>query len=153
MSDEYLANKWGSYLPSLFNCLLETTGAVLEIGLGDISTPILSTFCKMGKRTHVKVESNPEWRDRFPETFGEDALPGFAALTDWSVVFIDSSPGELRANYALMFKDSADFIVVHDFDAFDVADPFIKILDLWRYRFVNDSFRPHTLTLGRIWIP
>lgn len=145
--------EWGSYLPSLFSCLLATKGPVLEVGVGDISTPILRAFCSASKRPLVSIEDDDVWRAKLGVMWHTDSLATVLTLHQWSVVFLDHSPGGQRAAAANLFPESAEFIVVHDWSAPDVSEPFQPILQKWPFQKVDERFHPHTLVLGRREIP
>ena len=142
--------EWATYLPSLTSCLLATKGAVLEVGMGNFSTPMLRNFCRAADRQLVHVEDNFEWSGKFDTlSVSYDILSELAKMP-WSVIFLDHSPGSRRAQDALLFKDTAEFIVVHDFESEDVWSGFTDIIGPnWNYVQIDKRFKPWTLTLGR----
>jgi hypothetical protein len=74
------------------------------------------------------------------------------AQNQFSVVFLDGSPGHTRADQAILFRESANLIVVHDFSGAEVSDPFQPIIEKWPYRAVA-AFSPSCLILGNVPIP
>src|SRR5688572_25039234 len=143
---------WASYLADLVACLLNTTGPVLEVGAGKWSTPILRDFCKAAQRDFVSLDSDPAWRqDPTRLVLYDDVLPNLAQQA-WSVVFLDHSPGERRPADALLFADSAEYVVAYDY-APEVEASFEPVLKRWAFHKVSDRFSPRTLVLGRREIP
>jgi len=152
---------WGSHLVPLMACVCATRGAVLEIGAGHWSTPMLHRYCTAGGRRLVTLDNDRKWIEQFAdmrvcehELHGckyDDVLPALAKQ-QWSVVFLDQSPGGRRAADAMLFRDSADYILSHDYSGAEVYEPFAAVLDNWLYGAVA-RFSPSTLVLGRVPLP
>jgi hypothetical protein len=162
MQDVPIEQCWGSHLPSLFAALMATSGAVLEVGAGLWSTPLLRTFCQTARREFVTLEENAEWAERCGSCFVHLDFMGDVLKTiaqgPWSVVFLDHN-GHKRAEAAEIFARTAPYIVVHDWGAADIMKPFEPILHLWKHQFVDKRFSPATLTLtnsdelaDRVWM-
>ena len=149
MSDYKPEQCWASHLPALFSCLLATSGAVLEVGAGDWSTSLLRTFCEVAGRTFVSFEEDPVWAAKCgssytpPDSMARD-LKWMADQPGLSVVFLDHN-GHRRAADALLFVDSAEFVVIHDYPSPDI----FKNLDekRWKHQIVDKRARPWTLVL------
>jgi hypothetical protein len=146
MSDYKPEQCWASHLPALFSCLLATSGRVLEVGAGDWSTQLLRKFCEVGGRSFTSIEEDPAWAART----GSQHVP-LSSMTGWlcesgpwSVVFLDHN-GHVRAEHALLFVDSAEYVVIHDYPSPDIFDK----LDLskWKHHIVDKRARPWTLVL------
>jgi uncharacterized protein YqjF (DUF2071 family) len=149
MSDYKPEQCWASHLPALFSCLLATSGAVLEVGAGDWSTPLLRKFCEVAGREFYSLEENEAWAAKCGSKFV--ALAGMtsslftaARAEQWSVVFLDHN-GHRRAADALLFVDSAEYIVIHDYPAPEIFDSLE--LDRWKHHIVDKRARPWTLVL------
>lgn len=152
---------WGSHLVPLMACVCATRGAVLEVGTGNWSTPVLHTYCIAAGRKLVSVDEDRNWIDQYKRmqvcehyvgSCEYDVFLPEAASDKWSVVFLDHSPGQRRAADALLFRDCATYILVHDYSGAEIADAFAPILDRWPFRAVA-KFSPSTLVLGRQPIP
>lgn len=113
---------WSTHLPLLLAAVLKTEGPVLEIGIGNFSTPILHAVCKAMGRDLVSVEDDRQWVATFADEYagpqhefidGFDCLPALAER-QWGVVLIDESPGTRRGETLKLFGDCADFLVIHD---------------------------------------
>lgn len=118
-----LDQKFMTHLPSLFAALLATDGPVLEIGAGMGSTPILRAYCRATEREFVSVESEKKWAEAMDVMYDEDysTLPTLAK-GKWSVVFVDNAPAIRRGADAMLFKDSAEFVVIHDWESWEVRE-------------------------------
>lgn len=113
-----------SYYPLLFKALEETKGEVIEMGTGHGSTPLLHEYCTNKKRILHSYETEKDWISKFEHM--TSPLHTFTLLCRdcWdscsnmhfspSVVFIDHAPGERRQRDLILFKDTAEIIVIHD---------------------------------------
>lgn len=106
----------------LYPALLATSGEVVEMGVGDGSTPFLRRYCADTKRMLFSYENNYEWYRRMQDYNGEGHK--VTHVTDWdvvsqnhihpSVVLIDSAPGERRKIDVELFANKASVLVMHD---------------------------------------
>ena len=147
MSDYKPEQCWASHLPALFSCLLATSGAVLEVGAGGWSTPLLERFCKTAGRSFISLEENEKWARELGSVYvpADNMTIALQAQTGpWSIVFLDHN-GHRRAADALLFVDSAEYIVIHDYPSPDI----FKALDekRWKHQIVDKRARPWTLVL------
>lgn len=113
---------WGSHLPAIMACLAVTNGDVLEIGIGNFSTPILHAFCVSSGRDLISIEKSSDWYNKFTylKHNHHDLFTDWISNTNdkkrYSVVFIDDSPGgENRATSFRTYIDQSEFVIVHDF--------------------------------------
>jgi hypothetical protein len=150
-----VAVKYQSHLPALLACIAVTDGPVLELGVGHFSTPHLHALCGAMGRELVSVEPDEKWRVEFANkytgpnhTFTSEWM--HPHMRDWSVAFIDHSPG--GANRAAAFKaliEECEFVVVHDAqkdaENFQAIEPMLAGLN-WR---LCTSIFPHTLVASK----
>jgi len=154
-----------THLPALLSCLAVTDGPVLEIGVGEFSTPILHAACV--NRRLTSVESDKGWHDRFAVEYTRGAhvflwSPDYALLPELAqgyhqVVFIDHSPGVIRCPAALMFR-KADYIVIHDYEPGEPkpGEDLVRVDTIksqWPYVRECMKYYPHTIVLGQREIP
>lgn len=116
---------WNSYLPLLYQALENTSGDVIELGMGDGSTEKLHNYCKENGRNLTSYEANLEWYHKF-ERFRTQFHTLEYVGDNWQilheqqcgkqigVLFSDESPGEMRKYNVSMFCNTAKIIVVHD---------------------------------------
>ncbi len=116
--------EWSSFMPALLAVLAETTGPVLEVGVGFYSTRVLHEFCEQHRRPLLSLEEDSEWAAPFLRlasefhtiTYGPyDATLADAAKHQWSVILLDHSLGPRRGPDMALLLDHAEFIVVHDY--------------------------------------
>ncbi len=115
-------SNWDNHRPLLWLALENTSGPVLELGMGDGSTPYLHEYCKEKKRVLFSFENNLEYSNKFKYLNSE--LHSLSFITDWSlpidhkndwgVAFIDQAPAEQRHIDAIRLANSAQIVVVHD---------------------------------------
>jgi hypothetical protein len=156
-----MINPNGSHLPALVPCVVTTDGPVLELGLGEFSTPVLHSLC-FRTRTLLSVDGDPTaiynfsqlgdpWHEiRYdPDYRSLDEL----GLEFWSVVFVDHWPAERRAADVLKFTNT-EFLVIHDAEVPSIG-PVIMAQgkDKWPHIRLYQNFEPYTLILGRKEIP
>lgn len=153
-----------SHYPILASIISRTTGPVLELGMGYGSTPMLHTMTQP-ERTLWSVETDQEWFERL--SFLGNARHTVELCSSWEscraldqassfeVVFIDSSPGEKRKDLALLFKDTAKYVILHDAECDTMHGgggnyQYEKILPEFKYAEVYRLVRPHTLILSNL---
>jgi len=141
----------GSYLPILTKIVSETTGPVLELGVGFCSTPYLHWACYPLKRRLVSYENNPEyykfaesWKDTFHEIHCIKDWESIDISEPWSVAFVDHSPGGRRAEETKRLIH-ADYVVIHDTEnSSDRNYRLSTIRGLFKYRYKYRDAHPHT---------
>lgn len=113
-----------SYYPLLFMAMEETKqGDVIEMGMGNGSTPILHDYCEKAKRNLFSYEEKQEWFNKFLDKKSQNHI--LVYITDWDcvknnhatsakVIFIDHAPGERRKEDIVNFKDTKGILVIHD---------------------------------------
>jgi hypothetical protein len=106
-----------SYTPLLYRALLDTTGPIIECGMGNYSTNLLHNT---GRKV-ISIETSSEWISKFN-------VPDKLLIhpSEWvrvthlykpiaSIFFIDQAPGEVREKcIAELAKDFNGIIVAHD---------------------------------------
>lgn len=112
---------YSSHFPALMHAVSRTDGAVLELGAGLFSTPLLHYMCVPRGRRLVSVENNARW---FDSVKGFECELHKLILTDdwntpeiqqnWDVVFVDQAPPLARRDSILRFAHLAKYIVIHD---------------------------------------
>lgn len=167
---------YDTHLPSLQAAIALTSGPVLELGMGDGSTPYLNESCAKKGRLVISVDTNPEWWNRYlplasdnhqmhligKKTWAKE--PGdvrvIAAWDDWpipngiSVSLIDCAPGEVRTTLALRLRERSKFLVCHDFEEIDRSTPcgsnygWAKILPYFKFCYIDKTIRPWTAVLS-----
>lgn len=143
----------GSHIPLLIKLMPKVNLPILELGMGWNSTPLLHWLAKEKGLFIYSFESDPEWIKFFEEykdeghsvnlTNFENTFPG-----NYGLVFIDHRPAYKRKYSALKYKDTADYIVLHDSEQ---GKPYSydKIIDQFEDHFEYKSVgKPYTLVLS-----
>lgn len=122
---------WNSYLPLLWEALENTTGDVVELGMGDGSTVKLHDYSRdtsrYNQRNLYSYESNLDWYRKFEYLSGKNfAIHEVTYVgNNWEpmierhrepigVLFSDEAPGEMRKYNIAMFAQTAQVIIAHD---------------------------------------
>lgn len=135
---------WNSYLPLLWMALENTSGDVVELGMGEGSTVKLHEYCKHNSRRLYSYETDLEYYRKF-EKYRSDGHDVEWVGTNWQVMierhrqpigvlFSDEAPGEMRKYNISMFCNLAQVIVVHDSEpGNDHGYKFSLVRPLFRY--------------------
>lgn len=119
MSTEKL-NPYNTHLKLLLKACEQTTGAIVELGCGDYSTPVLHE--RFPERQIISVENSQDWIMKFShlrtdkhtfilvKDFANFSMPVPACGT----LFVDCDPGKQRRGIVLSQRDNASMMVVHD---------------------------------------
>lgn len=121
---------YGTHQKYLKECILKTSGNILEFGCGDYSTKFILDLIKDTNRKLISVENNLEWYLKISQTYLENENHKYIFTTNYqktceelknqmySVVFIDGSPWETRITALKNLKENAEYIIIHDADYF-----------------------------------
>ncbi len=120
-------NAWMTHLPALLCAFAATSGAVIELGVGFNSTPILHALCMTACRNLISIEADEGWirefrgslesdRHRFYLGDYETLVPQVTDGLSFGVGFVDNSPGGIRrkTDFQTLIK-CCDIVVVHDY--------------------------------------
>lgn len=136
----------GSHVPLLASVVaIARPGPVLELGVGDSSTPLLREMCRAMGREHFRLDTSPEWAAKYDALILGDQ-PTFRY--DYAVVFVDTSPPPNRLDLVQAVR--SEFIVVHDTDnqGGDLTE-LVEYLQTFPHCFTYDAFRPWTTVVSR----
>jgi hypothetical protein len=112
-----VTGNWNNHLPLLLLSLaLTDDGAVLEMGSGEGSTPLLRKDCEVTNRIFQSYDNNREWciRTGADYVYDWDKVVDNMATKHYSLIFIDHAPGERRHLDAIALANAADILVLHD---------------------------------------
>jgi hypothetical protein len=107
---------WDNHRPLLLLGLSMTSGAVLELGSGEGSTPLLRKACEESNRPFLSYDNNPDWCEKTGSIIALDwdTLVTLLAKKHHGLIFIDHAPGERRHLDAIALANAADVLVLHD---------------------------------------
>lgn len=145
MKEQFLGNGGGDlcYYPLLFKALEDTTGLILELGMGYGSTPLLNQYCTQNERFLKSFDYNEEWRTKFDDILNEEHTSQL--VTNWqsvydeykdaSVIFIDQSPGEERKHTIEAYKHTTGILVIHDTEPTGAGDYRVRpLFPMFKYK-------------------
>jgi len=131
-------------------------GRVIELGMGDGSTQLISDVCKEQGREFISYENNPEWYAKMAHV--HDVHNSLKFVSDWGkirvepcvVLFVDHAPAEQRKIDIEKFKDKAEIIIVHDSeDEANYVYGLKEILSLFKYRIdIQQKGMPRTTAVS-----
>ena len=144
-----------THFPVLLDIMKKSTGKIIELGGGLFSTPLLHWFNFESGREIITYESYKHYYDfeKMFETKDHKVIfvkdfKDIKVEEHYGLVFIDHSVPKrrhTRGDDALRFKDSADFIVLHD--AGVNPNPkygYTEIYPHFKYVYHWDKVYPHT---------
>lgn len=133
---------------TLIRVLHISQGDVVELGTGPFSTPLLHWVCKDMHRTLVSYETNPDYyqfakqfRSYFHKVIFVKNWDEIDTETHRGIVFDDHHPMNRRETEAIRFKDSADYVVMHDTE---LTNQFPNIEQHFKYIYTWKGCRPWT---------
>jgi hypothetical protein len=135
-------SNWSNHRHFLWLALEKTSQSpspVLELGVGEGSTPYLRSYCDERKRRLLSYDNNNSWAEKY----GAMELPvnnpnDYMWSLPYSVVLVDHAPGEHR-RVALRLLLNAEIIVIHDSEpaGWTAADYRVRE-EFKRFRYVAD---------------
>ena len=147
---------YATHVPILAWAVSTARGSILELGIGEYSTPLIHVLGRRGRV--VSLETDQEYVDRFAPFCTDshslehvqdwDDVPAFSE--DWDVVFVDNTPAEARARCIERLRDRARLIVVHDTHPLAYASAPKTPVDHYGFEPVFEKF-PHQVTCK--WFP
>lgn len=149
-----------THLPLLAAVVASTRGPVIELGMGDYSTPLLHLLCR--DRLLISADADEQWIRRFEQFRSANHLlhlvgdwSRFAAVDDqaWDVAFVDCSPSTARVGLIERLRGRTRHIVVHDTETDTEAAGVYAVdgvLGRFRYRSDYQIVRPHTTVVSDV---
>lgn len=140
-----LDKSYSTHMGLLIKVVQMSQGDVVELGTGPFSTPLLHWMCKDMNRRLISYENDEEFY-YFAKRF-QSSLHRIVHVRDWGddvdprphrgVVFVDHAPTIRRGIEAVRFKDSADYIILHDTEDsetnnYNIVWPNFKYFYTWK---------------------
>lgn len=105
---------------------------VLELGVGNGSSPLMYEFCKNNSSsTVISFETDAVWFEQMFDKYGDLPNYVFNLIEDWDdlknhvnekeydLVFVDQSPWWARIESIDLLKEKSKVIILHDYDYFN----------------------------------
>lgn len=111
---------------------LDKNPLILELGVGNGSSPLMYEFCKNNPDATVSCfETDADWFEKMFDKYGD--LPNyiFNLIEDWKdlethiekdeydLVFVDQSPWSARIDSINLLKDKTKVFILHDYDYYN----------------------------------
>lgn len=162
----HFRKRYTTHIALLLKVLDISEGDVIEMGGGIFSTPLLHWYCKNKNRKLITYEDNLDFYN-FERQF-QSRHHKIRLIKDWNevdttkhrgVVFIDhagkASVGDWRGFRrgidAIRFKDTADYIVLHDTEQKGWKTyGYDKMWNYFRYRFDWKECVPETSVISNL---
>lgn len=157
MAIRIASKNYSTHMPVLIKVLLASEGTVVEIGGGIYSTPFLHWMCKFQNRKLVTYENHPDYYE-YEKRF-QSNLHRVKFVKDWddidmpkhiSVLFIDHHPSNRRSVDTIKYKDTADYIVIHDTERDDESYDYSRIWPHFKYVYHYRDAKPYTSVVSNI---
>lgn len=153
-----LQNRYGSHLPLLLDVIAQSNiKSVLEIGLGECSTPILAGLgtLEIIEQGEVATFSDywVKWAEKeYPHAkihiaLGKDSWRDLPLADHYDLVFIDGYEYS-RVDIANWAADHADVIILHDTEPEAVCYGWDRLTVPW-YRYNYTDFIPNATVFSR----
>jgi len=117
-----VTNAYDTHRPALCEAVVKTSGAILELGMGEGSTRALHSVAEEYGRIVHSYDHGLEWVSRYESLRSPNHEIAYVATWDdcpiesaeWSVAFVDHAPAERRRIDIARLAHRAQVIVVHD---------------------------------------
>jgi hypothetical protein len=154
--DMLKASQYSTHIPVLIKALRMTEGAVLEMGAGFFSTPIIHWLCVPHRRYVTTLESNTQFLElalNFKDTYHRvKSVKNWEEAkieSDWGMAFIDHDPASRRRHDLARLANCARLIVLHDTSpAQDHSFGYKDIYPLFKYIYHYWDIFPGTSMLS-----
>jgi len=122
MEGHFRVDDYSSHQPLLIHTVNTITGGdVLELGMGDNSTPLLHLLCGKLNRKLFSYETDMEWYNKYKHYESNDHkilpydLNKFKNNDHrYAIAFIDLDTLDTRQRAIYALKDSVDYFIIHD---------------------------------------
>jgi hypothetical protein len=149
-----ISKGWGTHIPMLMKSISLTDKKVVEIGAGIISTNFLHWFCRERNQKMITYEQDDQYF-HFAKSFVSilhkvvkvTNWDEISAEQNWGVLLIDNYP-ERRVKDLIKFKDSADYIVIHDTDKPEQYGFTDEVWGLFKYKYEWKECHPWTTVVS-----
>jgi len=148
---------WSSHYPILIKVMQQTSGDVLELGIGMFSTPLLHWMCFDMGRNLVSYEHVRKYYDMHKHFHKSFHQVNFVENNDWdaididkpwSVAFVDHGHRRRREETKRLVKNT-QFVIIHDTQPED--DRLYGLANVYprfKYRFNYTKEKPWTTVLS-----
>lgn len=148
--------RYGSHLPVLIQAYRKTSGAILELGGGVFSTPILHWLCRLDNRMLLTYENYPEWfeflksyEERYHHLVLVDKWEDVEVDKSWDIAFVDLTPDDMRKEMVKKLVNNTRYVIVHDSNGrYNKIYHYETIYSLFKYKYTFSEVTPSTTVLS-----
>jgi len=134
---KYGTDPYATHQPLLIWCAENTSGNILELGVGDSSTSLLNSIIQNTNKKLFSVDDNKDWLSKYNNLqsdnhefiYTNNTIEAWKNTIDdlsnhiWSLVFVDHASLEyiwrVSRPYAVeKFLNCSEYIIAHDADLF-----------------------------------
>lgn len=150
---------YGTHQPVLIHMINETTGSVIEFGMGVYSTPLIHSLCNLQKRFVLSVETDKQWYNKFHYEYTSILIEPekldkcYTININFSVALIDGNPLKFRQEFINIMKDKVDYFVVHDSEVGEGDELYDYDFSSFKNVFHFTEILPNTTVLSNKKIP
>jgi hypothetical protein len=119
-----MMDPYGTHQRLLLKAALMTSGPILELGVGEYSTPLLHEIALAQNRALTSVDSDLNWIQKFGRFENNQHhllhVPNWDAFkpnSRFGLAFIDHAPSERREIDIMRLAPLTDILVIHDTEA------------------------------------
>ena len=141
---------YSTHLMPLVKTALETKGAILELGCGDYSTPLLREICRIQARLFVCQTTDGVWAEKVG---GEiEVIPDWDTWMPpkgpWGMVFVDSDEGTWkRVKRIPLLAGLTKTVVLHDADVSMTRGAWPLAKEAFPIVMIYDKYKPWTAVM------
>lgn len=122
----YTWEAFATHQPLLIWALNHSSRAIVELGIGHYSTPLIAAVSARDRREALSLEDNAEWMKQYSgKTTGYhtfEAVTSWAETIDkltqspWGLVFVDQADHKMRGEAIRKLQPHCMWMVLHDSD-------------------------------------
>ena len=160
MKKQYMDN-YSTHLPMLVAAVMRARKPVIELGMGEYSTPILRELCLSLGVELLSVETSAEWFQRFAGQQNQchrmvlvrdwselHTLIPAQPLVPWGVAFVDNGDNgrdwRSRGRNLGCLANSADYLVAHDTEDGQDTYGYNSVGGTFKAAYTDDARTPWT---------
>lgn len=142
-------DKYSTHLEALVMSACSSRGAILELGCGNYSTPVLSAIAKTFNKKFIVKASDKNWYERFrdyaeiiPTVWDEPKFEGI-----WGTIFLDNEQFTFdRLEHVPTLIQMTEQLVIHDADKLSKCKNWHKYTAPFKQQWYK-TFEPWTVVL------
>ena len=148
----------GTHIPALVKAVMESTGPILELGMGLFSTTLLHALAEDQNRELYSFEHKGKILNTFKRFESEKHHLIFVPHWDdididreWGVALVDHEPSNRRAKEIKRLANNTKYVVAHDSEKENEhIYHYSEIYDLFLYKKFYTKSDPNTVVMSNV---